>query len=313
MSKHRVLVTGGAGFIGTNLVNELTKRGHEVIALDMYHTERDNYIRADVRNYRQLERVFEKWNFDYVYHLAAEYGRWNGEDYYENLWSTNVIGTKHLIRLQEKLKFRMILFSSAEVYGDYDGTMSEDVMINNPIKDTYQMNDYAISKWAGELMVKNSATMFGTETVIVRPVNCYGPHEHYTPYRGFIPKFIYHALFKKPYVVYKGHKRIIDFVEDTCSTFANILDNFIPGEAYNVGGKAEWEMSIEEYSELILKAVGRDSSLVTYKESEPFTTKVKHMDFSKAVKDLKHDPQVPPEEGIRRTAEWMKWYYRINE
>lgn len=313
MSKHRVLVTGGAGFIGTNLVKELTKRGHEVIALDLYHTERDNYIRADVRNYRQLERVFEKWNFDYVYHLAAEYGRWNGEDYYENLWSTNVIGTKHLIRLQEKLKFRMILFSSAEVYGDYEGVMSEDIMEKNPIRDTYQMNDYAISKWAGELMVKNSAMMFGTETVIVRPVNCYGPHEHYTPYRGFIPKFIYHALFNKPYVVYKGHKRIIDFVEDTCSTFANILDNFIPGEAYNVGGKAEWEMSIEEYSELILKAVGRDSSLVTYKESEPFTTKVKHMDFSKAVKDLKHDPQVPPEEGIRRTVEWMKWYYRINE
>jgi dTDP-glucose 4,6-dehydratase len=184
VSKHRVLVTGGAGFIGTNLVNELTRRGHEVIALDLYHTERDNYIRADVRNFRQLERVFDKWNFDYVYHLAAEYGRWNGEDYYENLWATNVIGTKHLIRLQEELRFRMILFSSAEVYGDYDGIMGEDVMINNPIKDTYQMNDYAISKWAGELMVKNSATMFGTETVAVRPVNCYGPHEHYTPVPG---------------------------------------------------------------------------------------------------------------------------------
>lgn len=311
MSRYRVLVTGGAGFIGTNLVNELNKRGHDVTSLDLYHTERDNYIRADVRNYRQLERVFEKSGFDYVYHLAAEYGRWNGEDYYENLWSTNVVGTKHLIRLQEKLKFRMILFSSAEVYGDYEGIMSEDVMEKNPISDTYQMNDYAISKWAGELMAKNSAAMFGTETVAVRPVNCYGPHEHYTPYRGFIPKFIYHALYNKPYMVYKGHKRIIDFVEDTCSTFANILDNFIPGEAYNVGGKEEWEMSVEEYSELILKAVGRDSSLVTYKESEPFTTKVKHMDFSKAVRDLKHDPQVPPEEGIRRTVEWMKWYYRI--
>jgi len=311
VERKKILVTGGAGFIGTNLANELTKRGHDVIALDLYHTERDNYIRADVRNFRQLERVFEKWNFDYVYHLAAEYGRWNGEDYYENLWSSNVIGTKHLIRLQEELKFRMIFFSSAEVYGDYDGIMSEDVMINNPIKDTYQMNDYAISKWAGELMVKNSATMFGTETVIVTGSEMCIRDRHYTPYRGFIPKFIYHALFNKPYVVYKGHKRIIDFVEDTCRTFANILDNFIPGEAYNVGGKAEWEMSIEEYSELILKAVGRDSSLVTYKESEPFTTKVKHMDFSKAVKDLKHDPQVPPEEGIRRTVEWMKWYYRI--
>jgi len=143
-----ILVTGGAGFIGTNLVNELRSRGHEITTLDLYNTERDDYIRADIKNYRQLERVFDGEKFDYVYHLAAEYGRWNGEEYYENLWQTNVIGTKHMIRLQEKLGFRMIFFSSAEVYGDYDGVMSEDVMEKNPIKDTYQMNDYAITKWA---------------------------------------------------------------------------------------------------------------------------------------------------------------------
>jgi len=313
METERILVTGGAGFIGTNLVNELRRRGHEVIALDLYNTERDDYIRADVRNYRQLERVFEKWKFDYVYHLAAEYGRWNGEDYYENLWETNVIGTKHIIRLQEKLKFRLIFFSSAEVYGDYNGVMSEDVMENNPIKDTYQMNDYAITKWAGELMCMNSAKMYGTETVRVRPVNCYGPGEHYTPYRGFIPKFIYHALHNKPYVVYKGHKRIIDYVDDSVRTFANIVDNFIPGEVYNVGGRPEWEKDIQEYSDLVLKAVGRDDSIVTYKEAEPFTTGVKKIDCSKAIRDLKHDPKIPPEEGIKRTVEWMKWYYRVGD
>ena len=309
METQRILVTGGAGFIGTNLVNELKERGHEVIALDLGNTEREEYVRADVRNYRQLERVFDKWDFDCVYHLAAEYGRWNGEDYYENLWATNAIGTKHMIRLQERLKFRMVFFSSAEVYGDYEGVMTEDVMEKNLIRDTYQMNDYAITKWAGELMCMNSAKMFGTETVRVRPVNCYGPGEHYTPYRGFIPKFIYHALFNKPYVVYKGHKRIIDYVEDTCRTFANIVDNFIPGEVYNVGGRLEWEKEIKDYSDSVLKAVEKDDSIVTYKEAEPFTTKVKQMDFSKAVKDLKHDPQVTPEDGIRRTVEWMKSIY----
>jgi dTDP-glucose 4,6-dehydratase len=195
-----ILVTGGAGFIGTNLVNELEGRGHEVFAVDLLHNNRDNYQRCDVRNYRQLERLFEEHEdkFDYVYHLAAEYGRWNGEAYYENLWQTNVIGSKHMIRLQEKLGFRMIFFSSAEVYGDYTGKMSEDVMVKNPIKDTYQMNDYAITKWAGELMCMNSATMFGTETVRVRPVNCYGPHEEYSPYKGFIPIFIYKALHNQP-------------------------------------------------------------------------------------------------------------------
>ncbi len=309
----KILVTGGAGFIGTNLVNELRSRGHKVIASDLYNTEREDYIRCDVSNYRQIEKVFNEYGpFDYVYHLAAEYGRWNGEDYYENLWQTNVIGTKHMLRFQEKEKFRMIFFSSAEVYGDYEGQMDESVMEDEPIKKTYQMNDYAISKWAGELMCLNSARMSGTETVSVRPVNCYGIHEEYTPYRGFIPKFIYLALHNKPYTVYEGHKRIIDYVQDTCRTFANIVDNFIIGEAYNVGGRIEWEMDIKEYSDMILKAVGKDDSLVTYKEAEPHTTKVKTIDFSKAIRDLDHNPKVPPEEGIKRTVEWMKSYYGIS-
>ena len=93
------------------------------------HSDEENYIRCDVSKYRQVERIFEEHKFDYVYHfhLAAEYGRWNGEDYYENLWMTNVVGTKNMIRMQEK-KFRMIFFSSAEVYGDYEGVMTEDVM-----------------------------------------------------------------------------------------------------------------------------------------------------------------------------------------
>lgn len=310
----KILVTGGSGFIGTNLVNEIRSRGHKVIACDLLNHELQDYIRCDVRNYRQIERVFDKFGpFDYVYHLAAEYGRWNGEDYYENLWETNVIGTKHMIRLQEKHKFRMIFFSSAEVYGDYMGKMSEEVMEDVPVKDVYQMNDYAISKWAGELICLNSAKMFGTETVRVRPVNCYGPHEEYNPYRGFIPKFIFHALFNRPYVVYKGHKRIIDYVEDTCRTFANIVDNFIPGEVYNVGGKAEWEKDIKEYSDIVLDACGRDGSLVTYHEAEAHTTKIKKMDFSKAVKDIKHNPKISPEDGIKKTVEWMKDHYRMEK
>ena len=312
MSSKKILVTGGSGFIGTNLVAELESRGHEVIAADLLNTDREYYIRADVRNFRQLERIFENNTFDYVYHLAAEYGRWNGEDYYENLWETNCIGTKHMIRLQEKKKFRMIFYSSAEVYGDYEGRMTEDVMVYNPISDTYQMNDYAITKWAGELMCLNSAKMAGTETVRVRPVNCYGPHEHYSPYRGFIPKFIWHALHDTPFTVFKGHKRIIDFVEDSCRTCVNIIDNFIPGEVYNVAGKPEWERDIKQYSDIILKAVGKDDSLVTYEEAEPFTTKIKTIDCSKAERDLNHNPKITPEEGIKRTVEWMRWNYHID-
>jgi len=191
----------------------------------------------------------------------------------------------------------MIFFSSAEVYGDYEGRMSEDVMDTIPIK---QMNDYAMTKWVGEMQCLNSAEMFGTETVRVRPVN-----------GGVIPMFIYRALHDLPYTVYGGHKRIFDYVEDTCRTFANIVDNFIPGEVYNVGGRPEWETDIKRVSDIILEYLGKDDSLVTYKEGEPFTTKVKHMDFSKAVRDLKHDPKVPIEEGIPKAIEWMKKEYGL--
>ena len=308
----KILITGGAGFIGTNLANELRLRGHDIFLIDQFNTDKNNYERCDVKSFFQLERIFQRYgNFDFVYHLAAEYGRWNGEAYYENLWMTNVVGTKNIIRLQEKFKFKLIFFSSAEVYGDFNGEMSEEIMENNPIKDTYQMNDYAISKWAGELICLNSSNMFGSEIVRTRPVNCYGPHEEYTPFRGFIPKFIYLALNNKPFVVYEGHKRIIDFVEDSCRTWANIVDNFIPGEVYNVGSKQEWELDIKEISDLILSATGASEKLVTYKKSEEFTTKVKNISFSKAIKDLNHQPKVSPIEGIKRTVEWMKWFYRI--
>ena len=294
----KVLVTGGLGFIGSNLVPELERKGHEVWVCDLCHSYGSNYSRCDVSKFHQLERLFDQHSFEYVYHLAAEYGRWNGEDYYENLWTTNVIGIKNILRLQERKKFRLVFFSSAEVYGDWDTLMSEDVMDKFPIK---QLNDYAITKWAGELQCLNSAAMFGTETVRVRPVNAYGPHEHFSPYRGVIPTFIYKALRDEPYTVYLGHKRIFDYVEDTCRTLSNITDNFIPGEVYNIGSKEEWEHDIKYVSDVILQNLGKDDSKVTYKEAEPFTTRVKHMDFSKIRRDLNHNPRVPIEEGIPLT------------
>ena len=302
----RILVTGGKGFIGTNLVAELRSRGHEATTCDIVHGEDERHIRADVGSYWQLLRIFDRQSFDYVYHLAAEYGRWNGEEHYENLWSTNLVGTKNILRLQEKHKFKQIFFSSCEVYGDHDGEIAEDLMDRIPIK---QMNDYAISKWAGELQVLNSAEMFGTETVRVRPLNCYGPHEYYSPYRGVIPIFAYRALMDLPYTVYRGHHRIFDYVSDTCRTLANIVDHFIPGEVYNVGSREEWITDIKHLSDVVLGCLGKTDNQVTYKDAEPFTTRTKKVDMSKARRDLDHSPPVPLEEGVARYIEWMKSVY----
>jgi len=299
----KICVTGGVGFIGTNLTRELRSRGHDVWTLDILQGPDPLHFRADTGEYQQMEGFFAEHRFDVVYHLAAEYGRWNGEDHYQNLWRTNVVGTKNVLRLQEKHGFRMVFFSSAEVYGDYDQLMSEDVMDTVPIR---QMNDYAISKWAGELQCLNHADMFGVEVVRVRPVGCYGPHEYYSPYRGVIPIFVYKCLTGRPFTVYRGHSRIFDYVEDTCRTFANITDNFIPGEVYNVGSSEDWSISIEQLAEIVLEATGADPGLVEYKGEEAFTTRVKVVDFSKSRRDLNHEATIDIHEGVGRYVAWMR-------
>jgi dTDP-glucose 4,6-dehydratase len=198
----------------------------------------------------------------------------------------------------------MIFFSSSEVYGDYDGLMKEDVMDKLEIK---QLNDYAMTKWVGEMQVINSATMYGTETVRVRLFNVYGPGEYYSPYRSAICTFIYRALHDIPYTVYLNHHRTSSYVTDTVNTLCNIVGNFKPGEVYNIGGLQYH--NIKYISDLILDYIGKENSLVTYKESEPYTTKDKKVDCSKAIKDLGHASQISLEVGIPKTIDWQRQVY----
>ena len=148
-----ILVTGSKGTLGTPLVKELLKRGHEVWQSDLQHQRDDNYIRADVSNYRQLERVFEANDYDYVYHLAAEFGRINGEEYYDTLWETNVIGTRNILEWQKRKGFRLLFASSSEIYGDiHNEILSENLPLNQSI---IQHNDYAVTKWVNEIQIMN--------------------------------------------------------------------------------------------------------------------------------------------------------------
>jgi dTDP-glucose 4,6-dehydratase len=315
----RILVTGGLGAVGSFLVPELKRRGHDVFVADLrHHHNAPNYARCDVSEYRQVERLWTgggwphgytpaEQKFDVVYHLAAEFGRWNGEDYYENLWSTNAIGTKNILRMQEREGFRAVYFSSSEVYGDWLGVMAEDVMDKHEIR---QLNDYAISKWVNEQQVMNSTEQFGTESVRVRLFNTYGPGEYYSPYRSVICMFCYRALHDIPFRVYRGHMRTSTYVTDCVRALAAIADNFKPGEVYNIGGQDYHD--IETAAELVLKHAGKEGSgLAQYMDSEPFTTKQKLVTVEKAVRDLGMASTVSLDEGIARTIEWMRVAYGV--
>ncbi len=277
-----ILITGSKGIVGSQLVHMLSKKGHRVYGIDLFHAPGEigwehqmseekifSYSRCDIADFRQLQRVFDKiGHIDIIYNCAAEFGRWNGEDYYEQLWRSNCVGTKNMIRLQEKHRYKMVHFSSSEVYGDYSDEMIEDVMENVEIK---QMNDYAMTKWVNEMQIRNSRIQYDTKTVIVRLFNTYGPGEFYTPYRSVNCKFIYHALYGLPITVYRGHYRTSSYLDDTCRTLCKITDNFIPGEVYNVGG-GEYH-NIETLAEIVWRLTGADKKLITFKDSELLTTK----------------------------------------
>lgn len=320
MEKKRILVTGGLGAVGAPLVTELRARGHCVFVADVRHHHEPQYARCDVGEFHQVERL---WNgggwasgysgkpqkFDHVYHLAAEFGRWNGEDYYENVWRTNAVGVKNILRMQEREGFQAIYFSSSEVYGDFPGLMSEGVMDTVEVK---QMNDYALSKWVNEMQVQNSAAQFGTKSVRVRLFNTYGPGEYYSPYRSVICLFAYRLLHDIPITVYRGYKRTSTYITDMTRSLANIVDNFKAGEVYNLGG--EDFHSIEAAADLILRLTGKENrrdELVKYEADEVLTTREKKVDCTKARKDLRHETTVGLEQGIANTVAWMKTIYNI--
>jgi dTDP-glucose 4,6-dehydratase len=301
----KILVTGSRGAVGRPLVKLLSQRGHEVWGADMMHSSDPNYRRCNVSELGQVQRLFEEsGGFDYVYHAAAEFGRNNGEDFYETMWRANAIGTKHMLRLQERYRFRMIFFSSSEVYGDYPDLMTEDVLDQHPIR---QMNDYAISKWVNELQVLNSADRFGTETVRVRLFNTYGPGEHYSPYRSVICVFTYHALHNLPYTVYLDHHRTSTYIHDCIQALANIVDNFKPGEVYNIAGDEYHD--IKTLSDTILGYLGQDDRLVQYVRVEAHNTRDKKTNNEKASRDLGYKTTVGLQEGIQRTIEWQRGVY----
>lgn len=305
----KILVTGSKGTLGVPLVVELQKRGHEVWQCDLQHERDVNYIRANVSNYRQLGRVFDACNFDYVYHLAAEFGRINGEEYYDTLWETNAIGTRNILEWQKKKGFKLIFASSSEIYGDIKvDLLSENLPLDISI---VQHNDYAVTKWVNEIQIMNFEKRYGNECMRLRFFNAYGPGEHYHNYRSVVCLFCYRALHNIPWQVYEGYHRVFMYIDDFIPTLANACENFRKGDVINIGG-VEYR-SVKELSDLILKHTGANPRLVEYLPEDKHNVQSKKPDITKARKLFDHNPKITLEQGVPRTIEWMKSIYTNTE
>ncbi|HEU0024953.1 MAG TPA: NAD(P)-dependent oxidoreductase [Thermoleophilaceae bacterium] len=301
-----ILVTGAQGTLGRPLVEELRRRGHNTWGCDLQHHADEQVFRADIRSHRQLEQLFERTGpVDFVYHLAAEFGRINGEEFYETLWSTNVIGTRHILELQRRHGFKLIFASSSEIYGDrHEAVLHEDIPLQHSI---IQHNDYATTKWVNEIQIMNFEKRYDSPIVRLRFFNAYGPGERYHNYRSVVCLFCYRALAGLPYTVYRGYKRVFMYIDDFIPTLANVCERFEPGGVYNIGG-TEFT-SVEHASNLILSCLGRDDSLVEYLPEDAHNVQNKRPDISRAAEAFGHDPAMTLEEGIPLTVDWMRSVY----
>ncbi len=298
----RIAITGHLGTLGAPLYRRLKDEGHKVTGIDLRHSlDR----RADIAEYRQIDAAMP--DVDLVYHLAAEFGRHNGEDFTEQLWRSNVIGTKNMLRVQKERGFRMVFASSSEVYGEQSApVLSESMIATSPGMLT---NDYATSKWVNEGQIENATKRWGNEVMTLRFFNAYGPGEHYHAYRSVVCLFCYRAMMGLPYTVYSGYHRVFQYVDDLIDTLAACARRFHAGAVINVGGR-EYR-SVEDMHEIVSALAGVDPrrNTVTFEDRDAHNIVNKRPDITRAVELLGHSPDIELEDGIDRTLRWMRAVY----
>jgi dTDP-glucose 4,6-dehydratase len=297
----KIAVTGHLGSVGKPLVKALRAQKHEVLGIDSRHNV--DGVRADVADYRQLEAALPR-DAELVYHLAAEFGRYNGEDFYEQVWRANAIGTKNVLRLQKERGFRLIFASSSEVYGERpEALLTEDL----PLSPLMLTNDYAVSKLVNEAQIHNAQKQWDSETMVLRFFNAYGPGEFYHDYRSVVCLFCYRALKGLPYTVYEGYHRVFQYIDDLIDTLVRAATRFTPGLVANVGG-TEF-CSVRDLHELICEYVDVDPKLVTFLPEEKHNVVSKRPSIAIAREKLGHNPAVRLADGIPWTLDWLREVY----
>lgn len=327
----RILITGSEGVLGSTLKRELRSRGHEVFGCDMAHSADAKVLRADVSERRQLERVYDFAKPELVYHFAAEFGRTNGQEYYEQLWKTNCIGTRNVI--EECLRTNSVLAfaSSSEAYGMADDYASAHEDFKEGWLDKYAPqfhNEYALTKWTNERQIFMAARNEKLKAVVFRFFNAYGPGEKYSPYRSVICLFTYRLLKGLPITIYKNYFRTHMFIKDWAESVANLSDPYrlklilnksqhsdwegsgrsgVP--VFNIGGQ-EYE-SIETTANKILELTNGTKSEITFLDAEKANVISKAPNNHLAAQWLGHDPKTPLSEGLPPTIAWIRKEYGL--
>ena len=306
-----ILVTGGAGFIGSNFIRFLlAESGAKVINFDLLtyagnlanlegcrDDPRYRFVRGDVRDRQALRRLFGEESIEAVVHFAAESHVDRSVEGPEVFVTTNVLGTEILLEESRAAGVeRFLMVSTDEVYGSLgsEGMFTE----TSPLAPN---SPYAASKAAADLLCRAFFKTFGFPVLITRCSNNYGPYQF--PEK-LIPLMIANALEGKPLPVYGDGQHVRDwlFVHDHCRALDLVLQKGVPGEVYNIGGCNE--MANLELVRLLLDRLKVSRDLITFVKDRPGHDRRYAIDAGKIMNGLGWEPSVTFAEGLGRTVDW---------
>jgi UDP-glucose 4-epimerase len=306
----RVVVTGAAGFIGSNLIDKLLELGAKVIAIDnLYNGRLENlefafqnsnftFFQGDVRDLNFLIDAFR--DVEVVYHQAAFTSVPQSVLMPSNCNDVNVNGTLNVLNAARKCDVNKIVFaSSSAVYGDTPTLPKKEDMPRIPI------SPYGVTKLAGESYMMSYNNVYGLNTTSLRYFNVYGPRQKDSPYSGVIAIWLGNILRNEDLVIFGdgNHTRDFTYIKDVVGVNLLAAKNDASGEILNIGAGSP--INLTELAKTMLRVAKKNNLKIIYTDPRPGDIIHSYADISKAKKLLKFEPKYNQEEGLK---DYFKWY-----
>lgn len=313
----RFLVTGAAGFIGSNLTDKLLEMGATVIGIDNLFNGRlenlDNaqnnkcfqFFKGDIRDINLLLDISK--DVDIIFHQAAFTSVPQSVLMPQSCNDVNINGVLNILNTARKNNIEKIIFaSSSSVYGDEPSLPKKEDMKKKP------KSPYAVSKLAGEGYVQVYNQLYGLNTTILRYFNVYGPRQKDSPYSGVIAIWLGRIIRNEDLIIFGNGQNSRDFtyIKDVINT--NILaakyDN--PGEVFNIGANSP--IKLIDLAKLMLKITNKENLNIIHSDPRPGDILHSYADISKAKELLKFEPEFVQEHGLRNYLKWYSNKYQID-